>query len=257
MRARWLVLLALIALVPAPRAVGADCVQVGVLGEFKRPTAQTGEVFGTVMRRGVDLGAKALAETPGSGCFKVHDIDFDNSVANIGDVIRSAVRQWGIRYFIGLGTSDQVHAALPALKETGALLFTPTATDDDLNDRANRIVMMFPRNSQMAGAMAAAAAKQGIREVVTVYAENSRFSANMAAEFRESLKRSGGKVVREIAVRTGKVDLEPLLVELRKQPFTHVFAPLYEMDAAQTVSFFVKHGLTFRKFRANRVSIVR
>lgn len=216
-------------------AKNKDCVKIGILGEYKRPTARTVQPFGVEIKRGVDLALEDIKLL--KPCVSVEILDIENSAANIPDVIKTAHKKKNINLFLGLGTSDQALAAIPALKETKTLLITPTASSDDLLKANSRILMLFPRNSYIAEETIKEITKKHIEQVGIIYAENNRYSENMAKEFTKLYKNQGGKVVFSIPVRSGHIDLSSQLETLSKYKNTYIFLPLFELDVAKVISY--------------------
>jgi ABC-type branched-subunit amino acid transport system substrate-binding protein len=212
-----------------------DCIKIGILGEYKRPTARTVQPFGVEIKRGVDLALEDIKNL--KPCVKVELLDIENSAANIPDVIKVAHQKKNIHLFLGLGTTDQALAAIPALRETKTLLITPTASSDDLLKDNSRILMLFPRNSHIAEETIKEILRKNIQHVGIIYAENNRYSENMAKEFSKLYKEQGGKVIYSIPVRSGHIDLNTQLETLTKYKSTYVFLPLFELDVAKVISY--------------------
>lgn len=89
----------------------------------------------------------------------------NNSLANISGHIKSANKK-GIHVFLGLGTSDQALVAIKTLNETRSILITPTASSDEIAQRSDRVVMLYPRNSQFAFSLAESAKKRGYKKIL-------------------------------------------------------------------------------------------
>lgn len=234
------------ALLVHPWAVArAGCrhLTVGVLGEFKRPTAGTTQPFGAEIEKGARLGLEQPGAPEASVCLHMELIDIANSIANIPDIIREAARKKGIHHFLGLGNSDQALAAGEALRETHSVLFTPTASSELLVEGDRRTVLLFPKNGQIAGFLAAQARKRGVKSVSIIYGKNSVYSRDMAELFAQKFEKLGGRVVRTIPVRIGHFSLQSNLDDLRRDDYTHLFLPLYELDVAKILSILQESGI--------------
>lgn len=79
------------------RVYASECLKVGLLGEFTRPTGSTLQPFGQEILRGIDLAQVASKKSP--VCVKVSEIDIENSIANIPGHIERAAKD-GINVFI-------------------------------------------------------------------------------------------------------------------------------------------------------------
>ena len=218
----------------APAAKAEECLNVALLGEFKTPTGSFSQPFGDEIRRGTDVGVDYLARQSGSRCIKLTQIDINNSIANIDGHIRAASKQ-GIRFFVGLGTTDEALAAHRALGETGSILISPTASSNELLAERGRTILLYPTNADIAAGLAGAARRNKVERTLILYADNKRYSAHLAKVFEQEFSARGGTVVAAIGLRAGRINLEPHLDQIRSLSFTHVFVPLFELDAARAI----------------------
>ena len=216
------------------------CIKIGIIGEYRRPISKTLYPFGTEIWEGVNLSLNQLSN---KNCFEPIKVGFDNSIANIPDAIKKANKNFGIKIFIGLGTTDQVFLALSALNEINGLLITPTASDDDINKLSNRVIMMYPRNSLIAKKIADIALKDKSKRVLVIYAKNIKYSNDMRRDFVEIMNRNGGKIASEIPLRAGNLNLNDILQKVKTIHYSKVFIPLFELDTAEIINFFVKNDL--------------
>lgn len=226
---------------------GCRTVPIGLLGEFKRPTARTTQPFGEEIERGARIGLGEQREQDGDVCLRAEIIDIGNSVANIPEIIRQSARKKGIRLFLGLGTSDQALMAGDALRETGSVLLTPTASSERLKAGDRRTVLLFPGNSEIAEFMALESRRSGIDSVVVVFGENNAYSREMAGLFSKAFQGAGGKIAHSIPIRFGHFSLESSLAILRRNDYTHLFLPLFELDVARIISALREAGIS-KKF---------
>ncbi len=218
-----------------------DCINLGVLAELKKTYSDTPHRFGLEITNGVKAGIEYLKQKNNGRCFNQIDLDIGGTISNIPEIILKEKR---IKYYIGLGLSHYVSVALNALNQTKGLLITPTAANDELNYSGSRSIMMFPRNSMISKELTQYAFSKGIKNVITVYAENSKTSINSKNGFRKHFSKLGGKVVGEFAVRRNTVNLSQYLNKMKKLEFSHVFLPLLELEATKAVNFFIQNKLT-------------
>lgn len=226
-------LFALFGNLSAIHATSTNCVKIGLLGEFILPTGSTSQPFGEEILRGINV-AQALSEKA-ERCTHIYKIDIANSVANIPGYIKKAARI-GIRIFIGLGTSEQAVMAVSSLDETGSVLFTPTASSNDLSLRSNRTIMLFPRNADIAKTLAQEAKRRGFKKVIAAYAKNNIYSSDIYNDFKKYFS-DNRHVVLPIALRSGAATAEPIASLIQKNPdYDAIFLPLFELDVARILS---------------------
>lgn len=215
-----------------------ECPTIAIIGEFSRANAGTQFPFGAEIRRGAELARKQ----PGS-CLSFHYVDFGNSLANIPGAIKQEHANHGTTLFLGLGVSDQVLAALPALRSINGLLITPTATSDELTGPDSRAILMFPTNSKMAQKLAKETVRRKVKKVDVLYAANNRYSANMSQAFKQAFIEAGGVVSVEAPVRMGNISPDEILPRLRESQASHLFLPLFEVDVAKVVNLLHQAGI--------------
>ncbi len=224
-------------------ALGAkECDRIGLLGEFKSRTGRLSKPFGVQIRLGADAAIRFLKQERKSDrrCYSFELLDIDNSVANIPDIIESAK---DIKIFVGLGLSDQALIARKALIKKSAVLFSPTASSNDLNLDGNRVIMMFPTNKQIAESMAVSAIERGLKSLVTIADPSSTYSSGMAQAFASAIQARGGKITESFQFKNGRTDIRALAMKLKNTNASNIFLPMFELDVAQLVSSFDRAGL--------------
>lgn len=227
----------------ATQAHAEECTTVGLIGEFRTATGSFNQPFGDEIKRGTELAVAYLARQPGAQCLKLTPIDINNSIANIDGHIREAARK-GIRFFVGLGTTDEALAAHRALVETRSILITPTASSNELLVAGGRTILLYPTNAETAAVLAQEARRRGVERTLVLYADNKRYSSHLAKVFEQQFVARGGHIAAAIGLRAGRINLEPHLAQIRAASFTHVFLPLFELDAAKTILSLRQYGLT-------------
>lgn len=212
------------------------CLKVGLIGEFERATSRTALPFGSEIRRGATIAVREMVGKKSKICTKLEIVDIKNTLANIPDAINKAYKEKHIRIFLGMGTSDQALVAQRSLKDLDALLFTPTASSDDLNGENKKTVMLFPTNSMIAGELAKEAIRKGIKSLAIVYGENSKYSVDISQAFEATYRKLGGRVTIKIPLRLGKISKKELQ-KLASMAPQYVLLPLYELDAARVIAY--------------------
>ncbi len=216
------------------------CLRIGLLGEFKTQMGGFSQ-FGNEIRAGAEQGLAWHKNINPNVCISFEVIDIDNSISNIDSCVRKAARD-GIYYFIGLGTSDQAFAARKALVDTNSLLLTPTASGAGLLEEPSRTVMLFPTNEIIADEIAKEARRRGLTKILSIYASNNKYSADMNLRFKRAFVKHGG-IAEDIAIRAGRVNLSKAIDRLRAYDYKYVFIPLFELDAATVIAELSKNGL--------------
>ncbi len=218
--------------------VHADCIPVGILGEFKTTTSKTSYAYGKEMFRGVEIASKSDLKH----CFKFEKIDINNNIANIDGLIRK-YRSQGIKYFIGLGTSEQTHAATKAINETNSYLISPTATDDAILKNSSSIILLSSPNSQLAKSIIKQAEQNGIKEIAIIHGKNNVYSQSMAQLLKEATKDSKIKVSYEAGVRIGRSTQIEGLDNNTLKKVDAIILPVFELDAVKILGHLNKHQI--------------
>lgn len=209
----------------------ANCIPVGILGEFQTTTSKTSYAYGKEMFRGIEIANKS----PLKNCFKFEKIDINNNIANIEGLIKKYHSQ-GIKYFIGLGTSEQTHAAIKAINETNSFLITPTATDDVIAKKSKKIILLSSPNSYLANGIVQEAQEKGIKEIAIIYGRNNVYSQSMAKLIKEASD-SKLKISYEASIRIGRsTQIKGLNAELLKK-VDAIILPVFEQDAMKFLGY--------------------
>lgn len=220
-------------------AIAADkpCVRVALLGEFKRATARTAQPYGQEIERGARIGYEyVLSKEEPLLCADFSTVDINNSVSNVGDSVVREYRERQISLFLGLGSSDQAIAAQEALKKTGTLLLTPTASSERLNVPGSRTIMLFPSNGRLAERIAedTFATKAQKAKLAIFFGANSEYSRDIADRFETAARARGVQSIQKTALRLGGIKKSDLASTPKDT--THVFLPLYELDTARALT---------------------
>lgn len=216
----------------------ADCTKIGVLGEFSTTTSRTSYPYGQEIYRGLEIG-KSLNTRK---CFDLVKIDINNNIANIDGLIRKNAAELGIKFFIGLGTSEQAHAALNAIDATGSVLVTPTATDDELLARSKNIILLSPPNSELVKKIVQETKSRGIRKIALIYGGNNVYSQSMTKFFEDEAKKAGLEITYKAAIRIGRsTKIEGLDINKIKGADA-LFLPIFEHDVIKVLGHLYKQN---------------
>lgn len=244
MASRWLVVVTawLALLLLASPVLAEECTTIALVGEFKTPSGSLSQPFGDEIRRGAELATAYLTQRPDARCLRLTQIDINNSIANIDGHIREAAQR-GIRFFVGLGTTDEALAAQRAIIETGSTLVTPTASSDELLVEKGRTILLYPTNSDIAVRLAEEARRRGVERVLVLYAENKRYSTHLSKAFEREFTARGGTIAGAVGLRAGRISLDASIDRIKRLSFTHIFLPLFELDAAKAILSLRQHGI--------------
>lgn len=237
-------ILVLTCLLFAKQAPASQCMKVGLLGEFTRPTGSTRQPFGQEILRGIELGK--LYSKDSSVCVDVSAIDIENSIANIPGHIERAAKN-GINVFIGLGISEQALLAKESLDRTRSVLLTPTASSNQLTIKSNRTILLFPKSSEIANKLAMESKKRGYKKVIAVYASNNIYSSEFLSEFSKHFADHKHSLI-SIGVRAGAATADDLIEQiLKNQDYDAIFLPLFEIDVARILAGLARSHMQTRE----------
>ena len=221
-----------------PSIALADCTKIGVLGEFSTTTSRTSYPYGQEIYRGLEIGKSLNTKK----CFDLVKIDINNNIANIDGLIRKNVAELGIKFFIGLGTSEQAHAALNAIDVTGSVLVTPTATDDELLARSKNVILLSPPNSELAKKIVQETKGRGLKKIALIYGGNNVYSESMTDFFEDEAKKAGLEIIYKAAIRIGRsTKIEGLDINKIKSADA-LFLPIFEHDVIKVLGYLHKQN---------------
>lgn len=217
------------------------CLKIGLLGEFKSTTSRASFAFGREIKRGINI---ATSESKNE-CFKIFEIDIDNSIANIDGKIRKFNKEFGVNNFIGLGTTSQVLSGIKAINETSSILFSPTASDEDLLNKSNKIILMSITNNEYLSNIFIKIKELGFKKAAIIYLNNDSYSASMANGFIKQSLKNNIQIIYQKGIQSGK-KLNYDKIDLNLLNKTDIlFLPLFELDAVKITGLLYMKG--FRK----------
>jgi ABC-type branched-subunit amino acid transport system substrate-binding protein len=214
-------------------SASTSCVDVGLIGNFRREFSSAEDPYAREMERGVELALNSIRDRP--PCLKIHKLDTNNSIANVADVIGAASKQ-GVRRFVGLGQSQYALAAMGPLTSTQTFLVSPTASSVELLGDGSRVIMLATKNSAFAESTAAELRRQGVGRVAIIFRSNLVYSREMEASFSAAFKRRGGEIVISFGSASSHFDVKAWALAAKGKTFTHVYMPVYESDAVEVIS---------------------
>ncbi len=216
----------------------SDCLKIGVLGEFKSANSRATFAYGQEMRKGIEIAQNQLK----AKCFDIIEIDINNSISNIDGRIRKFSNEFKIKYFVGLGTSSQVHAAIRSINETQSILLSPTASDESILEKSDRIVLMGPTNSGMLNKIISELLQRKIKKVSVIYGKNDLYSTSMANGFEQRASNAGIKVIYKKDIRIGRMSQIEGINISKLNESELLFLPVYELDVSRILGFLEYNG---------------
>ncbi len=216
--------------------------KIGVLADLSRNLSGTNQPFGYEIENGVKLAGSYLSVHAGNTSVSYEVFDISGTNANIPTKIDEGMKK-GIRFFIGLGSSDQAQIGKEAALGKNVVLITPTATSDTLVELKTNLVLISPRNSLIIADLVNYLIEQHIKTAGIVYAKNSIYSRNITEEFVKQFKSKGGEIEAVYPIRSGIGNIEDDLQRITELKSKNLFIPLYELDAAKTISYLQKNNL--------------
>jgi branched-chain amino acid transport system substrate-binding protein len=219
-------------------AFSSECLKIGVIGEFQSANSRASFAYGTEMRRGIEIAKREIK----SRCILTTEIDINNSISNIDGRIKKFSKELGIKYFIGLGTSSQVHAAIEAINQTNTFLFSPTATDDSILSKSKHVFLISPTNKRMLFKILSELKNIGIKKASILYGANDIYSKSMAEGFQNNAQHFGIDVVYSKEIRTGRNSKLDSVEILNLNSSDVLFLPVYELDVLRILGHLYKLG---------------
>jgi branched-chain amino acid transport system substrate-binding protein len=218
--------------------IASSCLKIGVLGEFQSANSRASYAYGKEMRRGIEIAKKDLKHK----CIETVEIDINNSISNIDGRIRKYSKEFGIKYFIGLGTSSQVHAAIQAVNQTNSILLSPTATDDSILSKTKNVFLISPTNKRMLIRILSELKILGLKKASVLYGANDIYSKSMADGFKKESVNFGVEVVYMKEIRTGRNSKLDSIEVSELNSSDVLFLPVYELDVLRILGHLYKLG---------------
>lgn len=209
-----------------------NCIKVGVIGEFSKPTTGYTRYFGKEAYRGASVALNEM-NTHSKRCYSLIKIETNNELANISPLIETNAKK-GIHIYLGLGISSQIDVAINSLRKTKSVLLSPTASNDHIDNYA-RIISLFPSQSQVAIKLTKYLLKKKVAKIDIIYSENHLYSRYMTQLFTNHFTNAGGKVDKTIALNSNSLSLQPYKKTLLQQKPRYVFIPMTDLNAAKII----------------------
>ncbi|WP_458411580.1 ABC transporter substrate-binding protein [Schinkia sp. CFF1] len=226
----------------------ADVIKVGVNMELSGPVAS----YGQSNTEGVELAVDEINAAGGIDGKKIELIKVDNK-SDAAEATNAAIRltsQDKVNAIIGASTSGNTVAQAQIANDTQTVLITPSGTsptvtvkeDGSVNDFVFRTSFIDP----FQGTVAANFAVNDLKvKNAAIFADNaSDYAKGLAAAFKETFEKAGGKVVAEEAYVAKDTDFRSTLTRIKAKNPEFIFIPGYYEEVGLIVKQAREMGIT-------------
>jgi branched-chain amino acid transport system substrate-binding protein len=234
----------------APKSSGSDSktIKVGVNLELSGGVASYGES----LENGVDIAVDEINKAGGVKGKKLELIKVDNKseAAEATNGIIKLTSQDKVTAIIGAATSGNTVAQAQIANDTKTILLTPSGTspnvtvgdDGKLNEFVFRTSYIDPFQGIVAGNFAA---KELNLKNAAIFADSaSDYAKGLAASFKDTFEKDGGKVVAEEAYVAKDTDFRATLTRIKSKNPEFIFIPGYYEEVGLIVKQARELGIT-------------
>ncbi|WP_223594347.1 ABC transporter substrate-binding protein [Neobacillus bataviensis] len=216
---------------PKENAGGGKTIKVGVNLELSGGVASYGES----LKKGIDIAVAEINKKGGVDGKKIDLVKVDNK-SEAAEATNGAVKltsQDKVTAIIGAATSGDTVAQAQIANDTKTVLLTPSGTSPNVTvtdkGKLNEYVFRTSFIDPFQGTVAANfAAKELKVKNVAIFADSaSDYAKGLAASFKETFEKEGGKVVAEEAYVAKDTDFRATLTRIKSKNPEFVFIPGY------------------------------
>ncbi|MEH7335938.1 ABC transporter substrate-binding protein [Neobacillus drentensis] len=216
---------------PKENAAGGNTIKVGVNLELSGGVASYGES----LKKGIDIAVDEINKKGGVDGKKIDLVKVDNK-SEAAEATNGAVKltsQDKVTAIIGAATSGDTVAQAQIANDTKTVLLTPSGTSPNVTvtdkGKLNEYVFRTSFIDPFQGTVAANfAAKELKVKNVAIFADSaSDYAKGLAASFKETFEKEGGKVVAEEAYVAKDTDFRATLTRIKSKNPEFVFIPGY------------------------------
>lgn len=212
-------------------AGSSDSIKVGVNLELSGGVASYGES----LKKGIDIAVAEINKKGGIDGKKLDLVEVDNK-SEAAEATNGAVKltsQDKVTAIIGAATSGDTVAQAQIANDTKTVLLTPSGTSPNvtvtdkgkLNDYVFRTSFIDPFQGTVAANFAAKELK--VKNVAIFADSASDYAKGLAASFKETFEKEGGKIVAEEAYVAKDTDFRATLTRIKSKNPEFVFIPGY------------------------------
>lgn len=222
-------------------AVGENCITIGIIGEFSKPTPGFIRFFGSEMANSADLAVEQINSSNPDICIKLQHFDTLGLLPNISPLLEQASHQ-GVKLFIGLGLSEQAIISSKTLDLNKLLLFSPTASDDALKS-SGRIFTFFSFDANTVDKIVTRLSELKAKKVAVIYVGNNRHNVKVKNVFKQQFIQAGGEITDDLPVISGKINLAPYVELLKEKKPDYICISAYVLDANKIILELKKYNI--------------
>ena len=172
--------------------------------------------LGVAGRDGVQLAVESINASGGIGgrmlSLVIRD---DGSNPDAAALAVESLAKERVAAVVGPMGNSMAKAALPVAAKNGLVLVSPTSSSNELSGRDDNFFRVMEPNRLFAHHLAETCVKLKIMRVAAIYdLQNSTYTAEMFADFREEFLRRGGRITAEVSYDSAR---SPLFIPLVKK----------------------------------------
>ncbi|OCA91731.1 ethanolamine utilization protein EutJ [Bacillus wudalianchiensis] len=225
-----------------------DVIKIGANLELSGPVASYGQSIG----KGVDLAVEEINKDGGIDGKKIEVVKIDNK-SDAAEATNAAIKltsQEKVTAIIGAATSGNSVAQVQIADDNKTVLLTPSGTSPNVtvgtNNKVNEFIFRTCFIDPFQGTVAANfAAKELKVKNAAIFADSaSDYAKGLAASFKETFEKAGGKVVAQEAYVAKDTDFRSTLTRIKAANPEFVFIPGYYEEVGLIIKQAREMGIT-------------
>ncbi|MDL0419913.1 ABC transporter substrate-binding protein [Caldibacillus thermoamylovorans] len=225
-----------------------DTIKIGANLELSGEVAS----YGQSISEGMELAIEEINDSGGVDGKKIKVVKVDNKSDN-AEAASAAIRltsQENVLAIIGAATSGNTIAQAQIANDTKTILLSPSGTapnvteneDGSINEYVFRTSYIDPFQGTVAANFAA---KELSVKTAAIYSDSaSDYAKGLAAAFKETFQKAGGKIVAEESYVAGDTDFRSTLTRIKSANPEFVFIPGYYEEVGLIVKQARESGVT-------------
>ncbi|WP_346216524.1 ABC transporter substrate-binding protein [Caldifermentibacillus hisashii] len=225
-----------------------DTIKIGANLELSGEVAS----YGQSISEGMELAIEEINDSGGVDGKKIKVVKVDNKSDN-AEAASAATRltsQENVLAIIGAATSGNTIAQAQIANDTKTILLSPSGTapnvteneDGSINEYVFRTSYIDPFQGTVAANFAAK--ELGVKTAAIYSDSASDYAKGLAAAFKETFQKAGGKIVAEESYVAGDTDFRSTLTRIKSANPEFVFIPGYYEEVGLIVKQARESGVT-------------